>query len=41
MHDYVDGDDLDDLGWALTAATARLTDALGAYRPPDDIGWAT
>lgn len=31
--DYLEGDDLDALGWELTAVTARLAGALGAYRP--------
>ena len=38
-HDYVDiDDDLNGVGWALTAAMARITGALGAYRPPRDEG---
>ena len=38
-HDLVDGDvELNALGWRLTAAMARITDALGAYRPPRDEG---
>ena len=27
---------LNDLGWELTSATARISDSIGAYRPPDD-----
>jgi hypothetical protein len=39
MHDYVDPeDDLNALGWQLTAAMVRITGALGAYRPPRDEG---
>ena len=37
-HDYVEGDDLNSLGWELTAVAVRVTDAIGAYRPPDDNG---
>ncbi len=38
-HDYVDGDDdLNALGWELTAVMARVTGALGGYRPPRDEG---
>ena len=29
-----DGGDLNALGWTLTAVAARVTGALGAYRPP-------
>jgi hypothetical protein len=35
---YVAGDDLNALGWELTAVAARVTDALGAYRPASDSG---
>ena len=39
MHDHVDPeDDLNALGWQLTAAMVRITGALGAYRPPDEDG---
>jgi hypothetical protein len=38
--DYVEDDDLNGLGWELTAVTARVTDAIGAYRPPRDEGGA-
>src|SRR5258706_10848038 len=31
---YVEDDDLNSLGWQLTAVTARVCDAVGAYRPP-------
>lgn len=52
MHDYVGAEDLNALGWELTAVMARVTNALGAYRPPRDqdgglflvyrsIGWAS
>lgn len=37
-HDYVDGDELNALGWELTAVMARITGAIGAYRPPRDEG---
>jgi hypothetical protein len=37
-HDYVEVEDLNTLGWELTAVMARVTDAIGAYRPPDDNG---
>ncbi len=37
-HDYVEDDDINHLGWELTAVAARITDALGAYRPPDETG---
>jgi hypothetical protein len=32
--DCVEGDDINALGWTLSAVMVRLTDALGAYRPP-------
>lgn len=34
----VEADELNDLGWALTAATVKINGALGAYRPPRDDG---
>jgi hypothetical protein len=37
-HENVKDDDLNSLGWGLTAVMVRLTDALGAYRPPRDEG---
>jgi hypothetical protein len=38
-HDYVDEEsDLNARGWELTAAMVRITDALGAYRPPREEG---
>ncbi len=38
-HDYVeDEEDLNALGWELTAVMVRVTNALGAYRPPDKDG---
>lgn len=40
MHTHVEGDDLNALGWELTAVAVRITDALGAYRPPRDEGGA-
>ena len=30
--------DVNGLGWSLTAVVARLTDGLGAYRPPREDG---
>lgn len=40
MHDYVEDDDEDvnGLGWGLTAAAVRVCQAQGAYRPPIDGG---
>jgi hypothetical protein len=37
-HKYVDGEEINHLGWELTAVTVRVTGALGAYRPPDEDG---
>jgi len=38
-HDYVEeGDNLNALGWELTSVMVRITQALGAYRPPDQNG---
>jgi hypothetical protein len=37
-HDYVENENLNSLGWELTAVMVRVTDALGAYRPPDENG---
>src|SRR5262249_8994866 len=37
-HDFLEDDDVNALGWELTAAMVRVTDALGAYRPPRDEG---
>lgn len=38
-HDYVEENaDLNALGWELASVTARVTNALGAYRPPRDEG---
>lgn len=38
-HDNVgDAEDLNALGWELTAVMVRITGALGAYRPPRDEG---
>jgi len=37
-HDCVEDDDINALGWELTAAMVRVTDVLGAYRPPGDEG---
>jgi hypothetical protein len=38
VSEYVTDDDLNSLGWELTAVAARVTDAPGAYRPPSDSG---
>ena len=39
IHDYVENDDdVNALGWDLTAVMVRITGAVGAYRPPDDNG---
>ncbi len=35
---YVAEDDLNALGWALTAVSVRILDAVGAYRPPTEKG---
>jgi hypothetical protein len=40
VDDYVDGDELNALGWELTAVCARVSNAIGAYRPPRDEGGA-
>jgi hypothetical protein len=37
-HENIRDDDVNSLGWELTAVMVRLTDALGAYRPPRDEG---
>lgn len=38
-HEYLDDkEDLNALGWELTSVMVRVTDALGAYRPPDKDG---
>ena len=37
-HDCVEDEDVNALGWELSAAMIRVTDALGAYRPPRDEG---
>ena len=34
----VEDDNLNALGWELTSVMARITNALGAYRPPRDEG---
>jgi hypothetical protein len=38
IHEYVEDGHLNALGWELTAVAARITDAIGAYRPPRDEG---
>lgn len=37
---YVEDDDLNNLGWQLTAVAVRLLDAVGGYRPKrsDEVG---
>lgn len=35
---YVEDDDLNALGWELTAVGARVCDAAGAYRTPNEDG---
>lgn len=37
-HEIVEGSDLNALGWELTATMARITEAVGAYRPSRDEG---
>lgn len=39
-HDYLEDEegDLNALGWELTAVAVRLSEAVGAYRPPRDEG---
>ncbi|MET0272609.1 MAG: DUF6882 domain-containing protein [Phenylobacterium sp.] len=36
--DYLEDEDLNALGWEMTAVAARVLDAAGAYRPPRDNG---
>ena len=36
--DYLESDDLEGLGWMLTAIAARILDAEGAYRAPAGTG---
>ena len=36
--EYLEDDDLNNLGWQMTAVAARVLDAVGAYRPPRDNG---
>jgi hypothetical protein len=38
ISEYLESDDLNALGWAMTAVAARVVDAVGAYRPPRDSG---
>jgi len=40
VDDYVDGDELNALGWELTAVCTRVSNAIGAYRPGRDEGGA-
>lgn len=40
VHDRVRDPDLDVLGWEMTAVMVRVTNALGAYRPPRTEGGA-
>ena len=37
-HEYVEDEDLNALGWALTAVMVRVTNAIGAYRPGGEDG---
>ena len=37
-HDTIEGENLNALGWELTAVAALVTDAVGAYRPPREEG---
>lgn len=37
-HENVEDADLNALGWELTAVAARVTDAIGTYRPPREEG---
>jgi hypothetical protein len=37
-HEGIEDENLNALGWELTAVMARVTEALGAYRPPGDDG---
>jgi hypothetical protein len=36
--DYLYDDALENLGWEMTAVTARISGAIGAYRPPTQNG---
>jgi hypothetical protein len=36
--EYLYGDALENLGWEMTAVTARVSGAIGAYRPPTENG---
>jgi hypothetical protein len=36
--EYLYDDSIMNLGWEMTAVTARVVDAIGAYRPPTDNG---
>ena len=38
--EYLEGSDLNPLGWEMTAVAARVLGAVGAYRAPDDVGRA-
>ena len=35
---YLENEDLNSLGWEMAAVTARLTGAVGAYRPKSETG---
>ena len=37
-HQSIVNDDVNGLGWELTAVMVKYTEALGAYRPPDEHG---
>ena len=36
---YLEDESLEHLGWELSAVTARITSAIGAYRPPSGKGF--
>jgi hypothetical protein len=38
ISEYLEDDDLNNLGWEMTAVAARILGAAGAYRPPDETG---
>ncbi len=37
-HEYLQDEDLNHLGWEMAAVAARITEGVGAYRPPRDEG---
>ena len=36
--EYLEDENLNSLGWEMTPVTARVLDAVGAYRPPSENG---